>query len=291
MDCVGKKIYEENVHRAHIFVSVTNSKLGDIIDDRVIYNLLVSKDGIFKNTPLTSEKYVILNKVETKSRKRTAEKIKSKVLSNKVDIKKVISASVGKEARVTGLIMASGFSRRMKTDKLLLEIAGKTVLARVIEATLNSDLDQVIVVYRKTQVRDIAESYGVKAVLNEYALEGQSASIRAGLLSLEKDMNGMMFIVGDQPMLDFETINILIDQFEQNQRNIIIPTYNENKGNPTIFPRALTGELEVLNGDVGGRQVINDNLNKVKYVKIDNHKAGMDMDTVEEYEKLKGEFQ
>ena len=186
--------------------------------------------------------------------------------------------------------MASGFSRRMKTDKLLLEIAGKTVLARVIEATLNSDLDQVIVVYRKTQVRDIAESYGVKAVLNEYALEGQSASIRAGLLSLEKDMNGMMFIVGDQPMLDFETINILIDQFEQNQDKIIIPLYNKNKGNPTIFPISLVDELNALEGDVGGRQVINDNLDRVKYIKIDNHRAGMDMDTVEEYEKLKEEF-
>lgn len=290
MDCIGKKIYEENVHRANTFAQITNSKLGDLIDDKVIYNLLVSKDGIFKNTPSSSDKYVILNKVETKERRNASEKIKSKVLSSKVHIKKIIAGSMGKEARVTGLIMASGFSRRMKTDKLLLSFGVQTVVERVIDACLGSNLDEIILVYRKPEVRDMVRKSKVKTVLNDQALEGQSASIKTGISQVEENMDGLMFIVGDQPLLDSQTIDKLIDEFEQNPDKIIIPVYGENKGNPIIFPRSLINELKNLEGDVGGREVINNNLDKVKYIGIDNHKAGLDMDTVEEYEKLKEEF-
>ena len=291
MDAVGQRIYEENVHRAILFSQVTNSKLGDNIDENIIYNLIVSPAGIFKNSPLNSSKYIILNKSETKARNLVSQKIKSKVISNKIDIKNIIIGSMGKETRVTGIIMASGFSRRMKTDKLLLKLGDKMVLEKVIESCVKSNLDDIMVIYRKEEIKNIAERYNLKTVLNENAIEGQSASIKLGANNIEQDMKGMMFIVGDQPHLDPITINTIIDEFEVDQEKIIIPIYNENKGNPTIFPVHLKEQLLALAGDVGGKEVINNNLDRVKYVDIENYQAGMDMDTIEEYEKLKGDFE
>ncbi len=290
MDCVGKKIYEENVHRADIFAQVTSSKLGDIIDENTIYNLALAKDGIFKSTPLQSKKYIILNKVESKERQRVSEKVKSKVFSTNTDIENIIIGSMRKEACVTGLIMASGFSRRMKTDKLLLELGGKTVLERVIDSCLDSNLDDIILIYRKEEVRDIAIKNGIKAIHNENADRGQSESIKIGVKNVGDNSNGIMFIVGDQPHLDSKTIDILIDEFEKDQEKIIIPIYDGNKGNPTIFPASLKNQFSELEGDVGGKEIISKNLDRVNYIDIDNHKAGIDMDTVEEYEKLKEDF-
>lgn len=290
MDAVHKRIYEENVHRADIFVNVTNSKLGDIIDEDVIYNLIISKMGIFKCSPKNSDRYIILNKVETNERRKVSEKIKYKLLMNNTNIKNLIIGSIGKEAKVTGIIMSSGFSRRMKKDKLLLKLGDKTVIERVIESCVKSNLDDIIIVYRRDGIRDIAIRYNLKTVFNEFAEQGQSESIKLGVNSISEDTDGIMFIVGDQPHLDSKTIDTLLNEFEKNKEKIIIPIYNKNKGNPTIFPVFLKEQFDSLEGDVGGKAIINNNLEKVRYIEIKNYKAGLDMDTVKEYEELKEDF-
>ena len=195
-----------------------------------------------------------------------------------------------KEACVTGLIMASGFSRRMKADKLLLQLGDKTVLERVIDSCLDSNLDDIILIYRKDEIKQLAIKKGLKVIFNEQADKGQSESIKIGVESIEDNSGGIMFIVGDQPHLDSETIDNLIDEFEKDQEKIIIPMYDEMRGNPVIFPISLKGKFSELEGDVGGKEIINKNLDLVKYVNVDNYKAGIDMDSVEEYEKLKEDF-
>lgn len=94
LDVVYKKLYEEHVHRADIFAKITNSKLGDQIDDRVIFELIVSKNGIFKSSPSLSKKVVILNKAETKERNRVADKVRMRVEKSSVHIDKIIIGSM-----------------------------------------------------------------------------------------------------------------------------------------------------------------------------------------------------
>lgn len=289
MDCIYKKIYEKNVHRAGIFCGITNSKIGDFITEDIIYSLIISKDGIFKGVPIDSKKHLILNKVENKKREKASQNIKDKILLNKIDIN-IISGSMGKRTKISGIIMASGFSRRMKRDKLLLKLGDKTLLERVIDACITSQLDEIMVVYRSEKIKDIAISYDLKTVLNKNAEKGQSESVKIGLKNIDSDTDGIMFIVGDQPFLDSKTINILINKFIADKEKIIIPRYGEDTGNPTIFPISLKDQLNKLSGDVGGREIIDKNLKQVKYVDIKNQKAGMDMDTASEYEKFKEEF-
>lgn len=64
IDSLGKLINEANVHRPEIFTKVTNSALGDIITEEIIGRLVISKDGLFKGTPTTSKRYLLLNKVD-----------------------------------------------------------------------------------------------------------------------------------------------------------------------------------------------------------------------------------
>ena len=45
---------------------------------------------------------------------------------------------------ITGIILASGFSRRMKADKLLIDIEGSALIERVIKACVDSRLDDII---------------------------------------------------------------------------------------------------------------------------------------------------
>ena len=74
---------------------------------------------------------------------------------------------------ITGIIMASGFSNRMGKDKLLIEINGKKIIEWVIIALKDSNLDEIILVYRTEEIKKIGESYGIKTVLNPNAHLGQ----------------------------------------------------------------------------------------------------------------------
>lgn len=64
MDSLGKTIDDANVHRPAILSEVTNSRIGDSITKEIIYRLVVSKKGLFKDTPKNSKKYLLLNKVD-----------------------------------------------------------------------------------------------------------------------------------------------------------------------------------------------------------------------------------
>ncbi|AFS79866.1 molybdenum hydroxylase accessory protein, YgfJ family [Gottschalkia acidurici 9a] len=188
---------------------------------------------------------------------------------------------------IIGIIMASGFSRRMKRDKLLLEIDGSTIIEKVLIACKVSKLDDIMIIYRKKEIKEIADRYNIKSIYNENAVNGQSESVKLGLMNIDDDIEGVMFIVGDQPYLDPNTIDDLIIEFRKEKDKIIVPIYGEKKGNPVIFPTSLKEEFFNIDGDVGGKIIINKFIDKVKFINIENYKAGIDIDTWEEYENLK----
>lgn len=186
---------------------------------------------------------------------------------------------------ITGIIMASGFSKRMGKDKLLLNINGETLLERVIKAVKGSNIDEIIMTYRNHDVKTIGDKYNLNVIYNSNAEEGQSSSIKVGINAAKPYTDGYMFFVADQPFLTSDIINKIIDIFNRNNSMIVMPLYKDKKGNPVVFPSYLKEELLMLNGDVGGREVIMGNLDRVKYIKIDNFSAGQDIDTWDEYMK------
>ena len=111
---------------------------------------------------------------------------------------------------ITGIIMASGFSRRMiNKNKLTIKINGTTVIENVIEAAKNSKLDDILLIYRTDEIRQIGMKYNLKTVFNANAILGQSESVKLGVKNSEPYSN-YMFFVADQPYLETRVINKLI---------------------------------------------------------------------------------
>jgi len=185
---------------------------------------------------------------------------------------------------ITGIILASGFSKRMTRDKLLLEVGDMPVVERVVRVAQSSLLDDIILVYQNNRVKEIGKQYGVRTIYNDSAHEGQSAAVKLGVRKSRPDTDAFMFLVGDQPFLDSATINTLIDQFEKNPQQIIVPVYNGKRGNPVIFPFLFRDNLLALEGDRGGRVLIEKMGDRVKLVVFEDGTAGIDFDTEEEYE-------
>ena len=185
---------------------------------------------------------------------------------------------------ITGIILASGFSRRMQAEKLLLAVDETPMVERVIQAAGASLLDEVVLVYQNENIKKAGGKYGIKTVYNECAATGQSASIKSGIAAASSGADGFMFLVGDQPFINAATINLLIAAFKQDPLNIIAPVYNGRRGNPAIFPSTLKDDLLTVEGDQGGRALIEKMPERVKLVTIEDERMGIDVDTEEDYE-------
>ena len=185
---------------------------------------------------------------------------------------------------VTGIIMASGFSRRMGKDKLLMEIKNKKIIELIIEAAKRSNLDEIILICRLKEIGDIGKSYNIKTIYNKKAQLGQSQSI---ILGIENSKNSSyMFLVADQPFINHLLINELINCYRKNKDKIIVPSDNNEINMPTIFPQKFKEELLQIKGDKGGREIIQNNPKSIKMMKVDDGNLLKDIDTIEDYNKI-----
>lgn len=184
---------------------------------------------------------------------------------------------------MTAIILAAGFSKRFGGHKLLAEIEGKPIVQHVMEAVENSGFDEIILVSRSSAVKKLAEGRSIKVVHNSDAAKGISSSVKCGI-SNAKPTDAFMFFNGDQPFIDGEAVNRLKEAFAKGKGSIIVPQYNGENGNPVIFAAEWREMLGKTMGDIGGRTIIKTNPDKVCYVEIENTKAGMDIDTKEDYD-------
>ena len=93
MDCVGKNVHEENVHRPEHFCRILGCREGDIIDTEMIEKLIIHKQGLFKASPVQSEKYLILNKVDGESAKKSAIDITQQLLRMGFELEGIVMSS------------------------------------------------------------------------------------------------------------------------------------------------------------------------------------------------------
>lgn len=187
---------------------------------------------------------------------------------------------------ITGIIMASGYSKRMKKNKLLLEVFGKSMVEHIIEIVKEAVFDDLLLVYKDKEVKDKAQKYNIKLLFNSLANQGQSEAIKLGVINSNIKTDGYMFLTCDQPFLSAEVIGKLIEKFKENEEYIIVPLYGGKPGNPCIFPKKFKEQLLSLSGDIGGRAIIKEYPGNVQYVNIENKQAGLDIDSWDDYLQL-----
>jgi|LGVF01.2.fsa_nt_gb molybdenum cofactor cytidylyltransferase len=183
---------------------------------------------------------------------------------------------------LTGIILASGFSKRFKSDKLSYKIFDKPLVEHVVNYCLESKLLEVIVVYRKMDIHEYLKDYNIKLIKNDNAEEGMSASLRLGVENADINSDGYMILMGDQILFDSSDIDRMIEEFENN-RKIIAATYEGKRRTPVIFPSVYRDKLMKLRGDEGGRSIFKDESNERIYLEYEKIKS-IDIDRIEDVE-------
>ncbi|MBZ9685371.1 molybdenum cofactor cytidylyltransferase [Clostridium estertheticum] len=186
---------------------------------------------------------------------------------------------------ISAIILAAGYSRRMGKNKLLLKYRGESLIENTIETIEKCGFSEIILVGRDEKILEIGNRHGLVVIENKKAVKGISESIKLGVRNASKT-DGYMFFTADQPFLDVDTVKSLTREFTEDSTYIIVPRCNGRRGNPVIFPYSFKEDFLKLQGDVGGKTIINKNLYGVKFIEICDSWALFDVDTNENYEYI-----
>ena len=178
--------------------------------------------------------------------------------------------------RVGCVIMASGLGKRFGSNKLMADFHGKPMIFQALEASRN--IKDRVVVTRHPEVARFCREQGVRVVLHD--LPHRSDTVRLGLEALG-DVDGCMFLPGDQPLLRQKTVALLVSRWEADPQRILRPVHEDTPGSPVLFPQWTFEELCKLPEGKGGGWVIQQHPEAVETLPISDPWELTDADTPE----------
>ena len=186
---------------------------------------------------------------------------------------------------VAAILLAAGASRRMGTCKQLLQLEGKTVLARCLETLLHGGINEVIVVVSPSgdEVMREAASYPVRVVRNSEPDGDMAASICTGRDALSPAASGVVIALCDYPLVRAESITRLAEAHRESPGSIVIPCHDGHRGHPPLLPRRLLDDLET---PLTLRDLLRDNKELIHHLELPDDGVLIDMDTPEDYRRI-----
>ena len=171
---------------------------------------------------------------------------------------------------ISAILLAAGQSKRMNGEnKLTKKIQGTPLIKRSVQNILASSIDELIVVlgYQKEIIEKLIDkNKKIKFVFNKDFESGMASSIKVGLNHLSKNTEYFFICLGDMPMVNSDIYNQLIKS--RNQKNIIVPTYNGQQGNPVLFDKSMKETAMHITGDVGAKKILELNKDKILNLEI-----------------------
>ena len=186
---------------------------------------------------------------------------------------------------ISAILLAAGQSKRMKGEnKLIKKIKGVPLIKLTVKNILDSSIDKLIIVlgYQKEIVKKVIDnSEKIEFVINENFESGMASSIKVGLSSLPEKTDAFFICLGDMPMVNKNILNLLINS--QNNKEIIVPNYNNKKGNPILFSKTMKDKIMNIDGDLGAKKIIKLNKDKVLNIKINDQSIIKNFNTLSDF--------
>jgi molybdenum cofactor cytidylyltransferase len=117
-----------------------------------------------------------------------------------------------------------------------------------------------------------------------------TSSIKRGMQAESESSNACILALVDQPRIDPNVINRIIDTFEDTfekaQPLIVIPTYQGKNGHPILLDLALKKEVLNMDSSQGLRGVVHAHPGETARVEVSDKRVLEDCDSPEDYERI-----
>ena len=189
---------------------------------------------------------------------------------------------------ISAILLAAGQSKRMDGEnKLTKEIQGVPLIKHSVKNILASSIDELIIVlgYQKEIIEKIIDKNNkIKFIFNKDFESGMASSIKTGLNNLSEKTESFFICLGDMPMVGHDIYNQLIKS--KANKEIIVPTYKGQQGNPVLFDKSMKETVMNITGDVGAKKILELNKDKILNLEINDQSIVEGFNTQSDFSSL-----
>ena len=160
---------------------------------------------------------------------------------------------------ITAVCLLAGFSTRMGQLKQHVKLGDKTFLERILcNLKKNSEyVEKIIMVGQASDFRSqaVSESLHISWITNPAPEDGPLSSIKLALRHIEPESAMLLWPV-DHPLVSNKTVAMLCREHCSNPDKIIVPSIDNRRGHPTIFPASLKAELSSISLEEGAKKLL-----------------------------------
>lgn len=186
--------------------------------------------------------------------------------------------------QIAAIVMAAGRSSRFEGgNKLLASIDGVPLVRHVLTAVEASPVTDVVLVVAP-QAHGVVDAAGPgrwRTIINEHAENGLASSLRAGIAALPETTDGALVVLADMPGVSAYLIARVMSAFTAEGGSVIVYPADDagRQGHPVLWPKRLFPELLALEGDTGGKTLLQKHKAISRPVAASGADAFLDIDT------------
>jgi len=173
---------------------------------------------------------------------------------------------------ISAILLTAGQSKRMDGEnKLTKEIQGVPLIKHSVKNILASSVDELIIVlgHQKEIIEKLIDkNEKIKFVFNKDFESGMASSIKTGIDNLSDKTEAFFICLGDMPMVSHNIYNQLIKS--KDNKEIIVPTYKGQQGNPVLFSILMKDKIMNIEGDLGAKKILEANKDKILNLAIND---------------------
>ena len=189
---------------------------------------------------------------------------------------------------VAGLVLAAGTSTRMGRNKLLLNLGGEVVVRRAVRRAIAAGLDPVIVVvgHEAERIEQALADLACHSVRNDQPERGVNRSLWVGMEALPEATPAVVVILADMPLITSAMYQALVEQYRATAAPLVVSSFGGVTAPPTLYDRALFGQLGAPDGDGCGKRVIQSNRDRAAVLQWPRELL-TDLDVPADYERVR----
>lgn len=181
-------------------------------------------------------------------------------------------------------------------NKLLADLDGQSIVAHAARTLAESSLDAAVaVVGHDAEAVERALPENIETVANPDYEQGQSTSVRRGITTAhERDADAVLFALGDMPCVSVATVEAVLDAYRDSDSHtgishsgIVAPRFDGQRGNPVLFDSRHFDALTSVEGDTGGRRLLESE--PVTWVDVEDSGIHRDVDTLADLREIRNE--
>jgi len=189
---------------------------------------------------------------------------------------------------ISAILLAAGQSKRMNGEnKLTKKIQGNPLIKLSVKNILASSTNELIIVlgYQKEIIEKLIDkNEKIKFVFNKNFESGMASSIKTGLNNLSEKTEAFFICLGDMPMVSHDIYDQLIKS--KDKKEIIVPTYKGQQGNPVLFNKSMKEKVIDISGDVGAKKILELNKDKILNLEINDQSITKGFNTQDDFSSL-----